>query len=56
MNNYLLYLRCKACDDVLTDEELQMTNPINDSPEDLCKKCIKESHVYNDDLHEEGNK
>lgn len=48
MNNYLLYLRCRACDDELTDEELHMTNPHNDEPEDFCKKCIKESYIEAD--------
>lgn len=32
--------RCKACDAVLTDAELAMTNEHTGQPEDLCYPCL----------------
>lgn len=32
--------RCKACDAVLTDGELAMTNNKTGEPEDLCFQCL----------------
>lgn len=32
--------RCKACDEVMSDTELAMTNPQTGEPEDLCFGCL----------------
>lgn len=33
-------MRCKACDVLLTDEELKETDPLTGQPSDLCSECL----------------
>lgn len=39
---FVFHLRCRACDEVLTDDELRIKND-QGVHEDMCKKCIKSS-------------
>ena len=32
--------RCKACNEIMTDFELEQTNESSGQPEDLCLKCL----------------
>lgn len=41
--NITLDIRCRACDDELTDTECTVKNDITNDYEDMCKECLTES-------------
>lgn len=48
----LNFLRCRACDSILTEKELEIVNPNTHEFEDMCTDCLDISldSVYKDDL------